>query len=634
VLIVEDDPGVARLQQRRLERAGYTVVSVGTAEEGMLKLAQGGVELVLLDYRLPGGRTGLDVYAAMQAAGHDLPVIIVTGFSEEATVIKALRAGVRDFVTKSLEYLDYLPEAVSRALKQVRLEQQLAQSQARLAGIIGSARDAILTVDGDGRITQFNAAAEQVFRCTAADAVGLPVQVFIPPSPELPTDLFGPLADKAHLCATWFEQHGVRTDGKTFPLEASISSADVAGRQFRIVIVRDVTERKLAEDRVREQAALIDRATDAILVCDPEDRIRSWNQGAERLYGWTVTESVGKKADQLLFGRQASPLDQARAELIAKGQWSGELRQVTKNGKEVVVDSHWTLVRADDGRPRSTLVINTDVTEKKKLEAQFLRVQRMESIGTLAGGIAHDLNNVLVPILLGSQLLQTPMAEVQRNELLETIRASAERGADLVKQVLLFARGVEGQRVPVEPSCLVKDLVKLLRSTLPKTIAVQTSFAPENWTIKGDATQLTQVLMNLCVNARDAMPRGGRLSITVANAFLDARFPSLHGEIQPGPHLLFQVADTGTGMPPEVMDKIFEPFFTTKEIGKGTGLGLSTVLGIVRSHGGAIDVASTPGKGSLFSVYLPAIPNETTAPAAALPPDLTGGRGEWTARLP
>jgi nitrogen-specific signal transduction histidine kinase/CheY-like chemotaxis protein len=269
-----------------------------------------------------------------------------------------------------------------------------------------------------------------------------------------------------------------------------------------------------------------------------------------------------------------------------------------------------------------------DVTEKKKLEAQFLRTQRLESIGTLAGGIAHDLNNVLAPILMGSELLQTHMPDAQRNELLQTIRVSAERGADLVKQVFLFARGVEGTRVPVEPSYLVKDLVKLLRSTLPKTIAVQTSFAPESWTIQGDATQLTQVLMNLCVNARDAMPRGGRLSINVANLFLDAATPCLHGEIKPGPYLLFQVADTGTGIPAEVVDKIFDPFFTTKEIGKGTGLGLSTVLGIVRSHDGAIDMTSTPGKGTRFSVYLPAVPNETAAPAAAPAPDLTGGRGE------
>lgn len=628
ILIVEDDPGVARLQQRRLERAGYTVVSAGTAEEGMQKARQGGVELVLLDYRLPGDRTGLDVYAQLKATGHDVPVILVTGFSDEATVIQALRAGVRDFVTKSVEYLDYLPEAVERVLRQVRTEHQLAQSEARLAGVISSAMDAILTVDADQRITLFNAAAEQIFRCPAAQALGQAVCVFIPATADGSISLFGRSSEKGHLCATWLEVRGVRADGQAFPLEASLSSAQVGGQKFCIVIVRDITERKQAEERLREQAALLDRATNAIFVSDLEDHVRFWNHGAERLYGWTAADAFGRKACQFLF-REASPaLDEARKVVLEKGEWSGELHHVTKEGKEVIVESHWTLVGDEQVLPRNILVIETDITEKKKLEAQFLRAQRMESIGTLAGGIAHDLNNVLTPILMAVDLLQMVVPESARESLLAPLKTSAERGAEMVKQVLSFARGVEGQRGELQLKHVVRDLEKMLRHTLPKGIDIRTSLPPNLWTVSGDATQLYQVLMNLCVNARDAMPAGGRLTLTAENVSVTEQDARVQAEARPGPHVLFTVADTGTGIPADILDNVFDPFFTTKEQGKGTGLGLSTVLGIVNSHGGFIRVDSEVGKGTRFAVFLPAAASAHTQPVAEAGRTSPDGNGE------
>jgi len=629
VLIIEDDAGVARLQQRRLERVGYQVVSAGTAEEGVEKLKAGNVDLVLLDYRLPGNLTGLDVYARLKETGQDVPVILVTGFSDEIMVIQALRVGVRDFVTKSVEYLDYLPEAVARVLKQVRTEQQLAQSQARLAGIISSARDAIITIDSDQRVNLFNAAAERMFRCTVREAIGQPVQRFLPGTADGSISLFGQSAEKDHLCAHWFELVGLKSDGEDFPLGASLSATAVARGKICGVIVRDITERRQAEEQIREQAAMLDQATDAILVRDMQDRIRFWNRGAERLYGWTAAEAEGTDANQLLFKGSTPELDEARRRVVEKGEWSGELRQVTKEGKEVIVASRWTLVREADGRPKSQLVINTDLTEKKRLEAQFLRTQRLESLGTLASGIAHDLNNVLTPIMMAVYLLEGVVPKEARETLLVPLQASAEHGAEMVKQILSFSKGGEGQRNQLlQVKHLIKDIEKMLRHTLPKSIDLRIAVPTDLWPISADATRINQVLMNLCVNARDAMPCGGRLTVSAENVSLDENYASMHPEARPGAFVILKVADTGTGIPADILDRMFDPFFTTKEQGKGTGLGLSTVLGIVKAHGGFISIDTKAGQGTQFSVHFPAMAPVQVGQAQRVNRPLPVGNGE------
>ena len=231
----------------------------------------------------------------------------------------------------------------------------------------------------------------------------------------------------------------------------------------------------------------------------------------------------------------------------------------------------------------------------------------MESIGRLATGIAHDLNNILAPILISTALLRQKVQDDEGLEMLARLEASAKRGADIVKQVLGFGRGLEGQRMPVNPQLLIKDVIRITTETFSKSIQVETDVAPDACFVSGDMTQLHQVLLNLCVNARDAMPNGGKLKLKVRNFTADAHFASLNPEAKPVAYVLFEVTDTGHGIPPDIRDRIFEPFFTTKELGKGTGLGLSTTLSIVKSHGGFILVESEPGKGSTFQVYLPAM---------------------------
>jgi PAS domain S-box-containing protein len=390
--------------------------------------------------------------------------------------------------------------------------------------------------------------------------------------------------------------------------------------------IRYAIERKRAEQKISEQAALLDVATDAILVRDLDNQILFWNKGAERLYGWKALDAVGKNVLDLLDGEQQAKLKQVQKILLQNGEWQGELHQLTKDDKEVIVESRWTLVRDEEGQPKSILVVNTDITQKKQLEAQFLRAQRMESIGTLASGIAHDLNNVLTPILMTAQLLEAEPQEERYQRLLPVLVANAKRGANLVKQVLSFAKGLEGKFTILQVKHLISEIKQIIKETFPKSLEIRTDIPQSLWTVSGDATQLHQVLMNLCVNARDAMPDGGRLSICAENQFIDRSYAQMHLDAQVGSYIVVTVTDTGMGIPPEILDRIFEPFFTTKELGKGTGLGLSTVMGIIKSHNGFINVSSVIGKGTEFKVYIPAI--ESTEAEVSEDTELPIGHGE------
>ena len=402
------------------------------------------------------------------------------------------------------------------------------------------------------------------------------------------------------------------------------------GKPYQYVAIRsDITERKRAEERIQEQAALLDEAQDAILVRDLDQRILFWNKGAEHIYGWTAEEAIGRNAQELLFkGQPSAPFAEARRAVMQQGEWQGELHQTRRDGNEIIVEGRWTLVRDEHGEPTSILVINTDITEKKRMESQFLRAQRMESIGTLAGGIAHDLNNVLSPILMAIDMLQLRTTDESSKKWLDVLRTNAERGGNMVRQVLSFARGVEGERVALQPKHLIKEIVKILRETLPKSVEISFRIPDDLWIISADATQMHQVLMNLCVNARDAMPEGGSILITAENVLVDENYARMHIEAKPGRFVSISVGDTGPGMTPEVQSRIFEPFFTTKEMTKGTGLGLSTALTIVKSHGGFINVYSELHKGSQFAIYLPALDTPGAIDSLAAQTDLPVGHGE------
>jgi PAS domain S-box-containing protein len=386
----------------------------------------------------------------------------------------------------------------------------------------------------------------------------------------------------------------------------------------------DQTEQRAAVARSTQQAALLDEVSDAILVLDADLVITSWSRGAERLFGVGEADALGRSVIEVL-ALDTMTVGAAKTRIAEGGEWSGEV--VVATGRvRVTTLARWKRLQRD-GEPHAILAIHTDLTQQKLLEAQTLRAQRIESIGTLAGGIAHDLNNVLAPILMAIDYLRSDETDPDRADILATIERSAERGADMVRQLLTFARGVGGRREPVDVKRLVDEVVQILDETLLKSITVHTSVpAVLSW-ILGDATQLHQVLLNLCINARDAMSQGGTLRIALEETRLDATFSQQIVGAHEGAYLVVSVEDTGVGMSAEVIDRIFDPFYTTKEVGRGTGLGLSTSLAIVKNHGGFIRVSSEPGRGSRFLVYLPIDDMEEVARDAP-PVEPPRGRGE------
>lgn len=343
------------------------------------------------------------------------------------------------------------------------------------------------------------------------------------------------------------------------------------------------------------------------------------SEGCLEITGHEALDVIGNKS--VVYEALVHPEDIERVRGVireaiqTKDHYEMTYRIIHRDGSEKWIWERGQAVPSEDGVARHLEGFLTDVTDKRRMESQMLRAQRMESIGTLAGGVAHDLNNILTPILMSLTILRMKLTQPRDVELLNSLESSANRGADMVKQILGFARGVEGQKVLLRPGAVLSEIEHLLHETFPKSVSVVCDCGEDVWNVEGDPTQIHQVLLNLCVNARDAMPLGGALSLSLKNILIDEQFASMNTEAKPGPHVVFEVRDTGMGIPAELRERIFEPFFTTKEIGKGTGLGLATTLGVVRAHRGFIELSSLLGKGSAFRVYFPAAMEQSfTAP--------------------
>lgn len=473
--------------------------------------------------------------------------------------------------------------------------------------------EAVLELNSEGVLTYYNAAASSLARSLGHNH----------PSAIMPVDTVAITRGCLALGQSRLH-HETLSESRTL----SWSFFPIAGAGVVHCYASDVTVRKLAEEQLAEQAALLDRASDAIIVLGLDQRVLFWNHSAERLFGWAATEAVGCEASSLLGNPGSQTQADALGAVMVRDEWSGELEHFTRSGNAVIVESRWTLVRDREGHPKSILTLSRDVTEKRRVEDQFLRAQRLESIGALASGIAHDLNNILSPIMMSVNLLQERFPDDRSARLLETLRAGVHRGADMVRQILAFTRGQEGARTLVYLKPLISEISKILAETFPKKLAVRTNASRDLWPTQADATQLYQVLMNLCVNARDAMPQGGTIQIDAANATLASGSPDLPGGATPGDYLAVSVADTGEGIPEDVREKIWEPFFTLKPQGVGTGLGLSTVASIVKAHGGFIRTESELGKGTRFTVFLPAAQVPAQPESAETPRPIHMGHGE------
>ena len=442
-------------------------------------------------------------------------------------------------------------------------------------------------------------------------------------SPETAKAIRAELASKGNLRN--FDAKIQARDGKTLHLLAGIEFVELLGEKHAVSTFVDVTDRKRTEARFRR---LVEADVQGVMFWNHQGTITEANDAFLRLLGYTREnlESGTLTWSSLTPPEFADRSEQARIEVVSQGSCATfENELIHRNGERIPV-----LMGAaafEDNREEGVGFV-LDIRERKRLVQQFLRAQRMESIGTLAGGIAHDLNNVLSPIILSVDLLKLEQADEAVIEVLDLIGSNAKRGAEMVRQVLSFSRGLSGQRVEIQLKNILEDTTKLTRETFPKHIEVHSQLPDNLWNLLGDPTQLHQALLNICVNARDAMPEGGRLSLSASNLHLDEQYVSLIPEAEAGPYVLLQIEDSGRGIKPELLDKIFDPFVTTKEFGQGSGLGLSSTLGIVKSHGGFMRVRSEVEKGTVIELYLPAQREEGEADSGDAIPDLPRGRGE------
>lgn len=518
---------------------------------------------------------------------------------------------------------------LSRAQNQLRLQDALQQRQIQyLTAVLNTLPVHIAVLDRNGDILTVNERwqrfAQNNGHPNPLDWVGQNYLAAVASDPQLADELRRlldgerPQLDLEYPCHSpeqkrWYLMTAVAVTGCE-PLRA-------------VVLHADVSETKLSQQKLSEQAALLDHASDAIVVSDLNGTVTFWSHGAEAIYGWSKDEALGQNLSQLILGSEPQNQTPYR-EVLLEGAWAGEAEHTTRNGQQVTVYSRLTLVRQGPGNQGTILSINSDFTETKRLQERLLRNQRLESLGTLAGGIAHDLNNVLAPILMSVELLRDKVADSEGRDLLKTVTGSAKKGADLVQRILTFARGVTGRKRPVNLEEVVQEIHQFAYDTFPKRIALELKVAPGDHFVLGDATHLFQVLMNLCVNARDAMPEGGTLSLTLETTSLAPRDQEGSSPTPPSWEVI-SVQDTGFGMSEETQHRVFEPFFTTKEPGHGTGLGLSTVFTITRDHGGAVEVESQVGRGSRFKIALPKLEQtEELGPFDATARDPAQGSGE------
>ncbi len=638
VLHLEDNPADHELVAGILGAGGlkcdFTVAKTEREFQDALHGSQ--FDLIISDQTLPS-YDGLRALAAAQQSHAQVPFVFFSGTIGEDAAVDSLKNGAVDYVLKQRP--NRLVAAVRRALRnateRARLEnaeRSLRQSEERLRIIAKATNDVVWEWDLKTSQVWFGENFQAAYGHSKVHS-GISSQEwfdFIHPDDKdrVVASLSASLASAGRV---WWSEHRLRRQDGSYAhiFDRASIIYDKARKPVRVVGIKiDISERKLAGEKIREQAELIDKTQDAIVVCDMDRTITFWNKGAERIYGWSAGEAMGRNFRRLIFHSPPPPIvSEAAKSLEERGEWMGELHQFNKDGAPVIVQARCTVIHDEQGKPKSLLIINTDITGHKQLEEQFLRSQRLESLGGLVSGIAHDLNNTLVPIIVGVEILSHEALSEDARSMVHTMEA-ARRSAEMIRQMLTFARGGRADRSPIRTDLLVWEMGKIINDTFPKSIHCTVRTDKNIKIIPGVSTQIHQVLMNLCVNARDAMPDGGELTLSVQNEELTAEDAARHPEARPGNYVCIRVADTGTGIPPELMAKLFQPFFTTKAPGKGTGLGLSTCRSIIKNHNGFISVQSQPGTGTEFRVCLPCDGGGLSAPGAVKPSPIPTGDGE------
>jgi PAS domain S-box-containing protein len=627
VLLIEDNPGDARLIRELLAETGIRRFSVATADRlsrGLDRLALGDIDVAVVDLGLPDS-AGLGTFVRVRAAAPDVATVVLTGLDDEALAERAVRAGAQDYLVKGRLDGELLARSLRYAVERQQAAMTVRRQEERFRALTENSADLIAIIDTEG-IARYEApSAERILGYKPEALIGTCCFDRTHPKdvPALKAMLARlvrtPGASDAvtfrtrHADGSWRVVEGVATNLLDHPAVDGV-----------VLNCRDVTERRRSEEALkaseRRYRLLAENSTDFIWTLDMNLRPTYMSPAITRLAGYSPEEAIALPIEQILappsYARGLEVLREERERERSEGPDPRRSRTLDlcmrrKDGSLVWVEATVTFLRDEQARPVGILGVSRDITERRQAaerlnqsEMERRQLQKMEAVGRLAGGVAHDFNNILTVILGRAQLLLRrlrPEDPIRRD--VELIRSVGDRAAALTRQLLAFSRKQVLQPTIVDLNAVIGGIEEMLRRLIGEDIELTVILAPGLWTVRADAGQFEQILMNLAVNAREAMPEGGRLTVSTANVELDTDVARVHPETTPGPHVLVSVSDTGCGMTDEVKAHLFEPFFTTKE--QGTGLGLSTVYGIVKQHSGALTFESTLGRGSTFMVYLP-----------------------------
>lgn len=622
LLIVEDSPYDAELAVAVLEAAGYTCVwqRVETRQEFVDCLGVPDYDLVLADYSLPSFN-GQEALQLFRASGLDIPFIFVSGALGEEIAIDSLKAGATDYVMK--DRLARLAPVVQRALveyeekrQRAQMEERLRRSEARYRSLLENALQG-MCVYQDGIILLANAAMARLYGYDSPeDLIGQSYWSLLPPRARQRMERDRTGRWRSEQVPAVYEAEHIKKDGTTVWVQISATVIPWEGDSAMLVTCLDLTERKRAEERFQ----IVARATnDAVWDWDLTTQAMWWNEGVQTLFGYAAYE-VEPTATWWFARIHPDDRDRVMSDMRAlldsgTQNWADEHRFCRADGSYAEVFDRGYVLYDDAGKPVRMIGAMIDISERRQaaaerqhLQEQLFQAQKMESIGTLAGGVAHDFNNLLTVILGNLHLIREglPPDDVLQPRVAD-IDAAATRAAALTRQLLAFSRRQHLERKVIALDDTLNNFMRMLRRIIGEDVTVHLHTGPQAAPVFADPAQMEQLVMNLAVNARDAMPDGGQLTIDMRHVELDEAYIRTHADARPGPYVQLTVSDTGCGMDVETQQRIFEPFFTTKELGKGTGLGLAVVYGIVKQHDGLIDVDSEVGRGTTFNIYLPAV---------------------------
>src|ERR1700722_12127668 len=617
LLLIEDNPGDARLFYetfKQQDSRNTDLTHVKSMSEAEKHLAAHEVDIIILDLGLPDAQ-GLTAVRRAHAAAPRVPLVVLTVLDDESLAIQALQEGAQDYLIKGQIETRGLLRALRHSVERKIVDDALYIEKERAQVTLNSIGDAVVCTDIRGNITFLNLVAEKMTGWSRQQSAGLPMAEVCRILDATTRETIPNAMERAvghnrteHLPPNCIL---IRLDRFEIPIEDSV--APIHDRQGRptgaVIVFRDITERKQREDELSRLAAVVESSYDGIFGLTANGIILTWNLGAERIFGYSANEAIGQSI--LFLSPPNLPLESTTfLEKIGRADAVEHFETIRtkKDGTQIQIALTLSPIKNSDGQVVGVSGVARDITESKHLEEMLRKAQKMEGIGLLAGGIAHDFNNLLSVIIGYSEiLLDSTHLDTKMHSQCEEIKKAGDRAATLTRQLLAFSRQQVLAPKVLNLNTVVLETGKMLKRLIGEDIEFRTNLDPTLGSVKADPGQIEQVIMNLVVNARDAIPKGGKIVIETRNADLDDKYALRHPPSIAGRYALLAVSDTGIGMDEETTNHIFELFFTTKELGKGTGLGLSTVYGIVKQSGGFIWVYSEIGRGTIFKIYLPRV---------------------------